>query len=268
MIRYRGLVLFFGIFSLLAPVSLVFGEAEQNALEHTALAQTVVPEPNVSEHAMITTERLAVVTGDYVNLRAAADYSAAVINRLMRGRQAAVLENTGSWTRVRLADGTEGWIFNKYITIVPATTASRGPLPSLTSEILSYARSFLGAKYVYGGASPQGFDCSGFTSYIFNKFALQLPHEALLQSGVGEKVPTVEDLLPGDLVFFKTQGASNVNHVGIYLGNSQFIHASSGRGSVTISRLDTGYYKNCYAGARRLGSIASFNDSLQSSAYE
>jgi cell wall-associated NlpC family hydrolase len=128
-------------------------------------------------------------------------------------------------------------------------------LPSLIPEILGYAKSFLGTKYVYGGASPKGFDCSGFTLYIFNKYTLQLPHEALLQSGVGEEVLTMDDLLPGDLVFFKTLGSSRVNHVGIYLGNSQFIHASSGHGNVTISPIDTGYYKNCYAGARRLGLI-------------
>lgn len=120
------------------------------------------------------------------------------------------------------------------------------------NQIIIYAKSLIGTKYVYGGQSNQGFDCSGFTMCVFAKFGIALPHQADLQIRRGEEVPDKSDLIPGDLVFFKTEGSLKVNHVGIFLGDGRFIHASSGYGSVRISPLDNGYYYQCYVGGRRI----------------
>lgn len=117
------------------------------------------------------------------------------------------------------------------------------------AQILNTALSYRGVKYRFGGATPSGFDCSGFVMYVFNRHGVKLPRTADLQYEVGRKIRQT-DLRPGDLVFFETyeKGAS---HVGIYQGNGQFVHASSSRG-VTVSRLAEAYYAKRYLGARRV----------------
>jgi len=97
--------------------------------------------------------------------------------------------------------------------------------------------------------SPSGFDCSGFTLYIYRQLGVRLPHSAADQFYLGTPVSR-SDLLPGDLVFFETytQGPS---HVGIYVGEGRFIHASSRRG-ISLDSLDSSYYASRYLGARRI----------------
>ena len=116
-------------------------------------------------------------------------------------------------------------------------------------EVASYAASedFQGIKYVYCGESTHGFDCSGFTKYIYAHFGVELPHFTGDQKKQGSSVDSKDDLLPGDLVFFR-----NWHHVGIFIGNGQFVHASSGKGEVVTSSLETGYYAEKYSGARRI----------------
>jgi len=112
--------------------------------------------------------------------------------------------------------------------------------------IISFAKQFLGTPYIWGGSSPAGFDCSGFTSYIFSQYGISLPHAAdeQFKNGIPKKEP-----YPGDLVFFTTY-APGPSHVGIYIGNDQFIHASSAAGEVCITPLSNPYYSARYLGAR------------------
>lgn len=119
-----------------------------------------------------------------------------------------------------------------------------------SNKILNTALSYRGVKYRFGGASPSGFDCSGFVMYVFDKHGVKLPRTADKQYEVGKPIKGKNDLKPGDLVFFETyeKGAS---HVGIYQGNGQFVHASSSRG-VTVSGLSESYYAKRYLGARRI----------------
>ncbi|MBQ7454602.1 MAG: C40 family peptidase [Selenomonadaceae bacterium] len=119
----------------------------------------------------------------------------------------------------------------------------------IASRIINSSMNYLGVPYVFGGTSPYGFDCSGYVQYIFAHAGISLPRTADVQYEVGTPVSTT-DLLPGDLVFFETYtyGAS---HVGIYVGDGNFIHASSSRG-VTISSLSQAYYSSHYLGARRI----------------
>ena len=129
-------------------------------------------------------------------------------------------------------------------------------MPDITSgmnyiagRIIASSMDYLGVPYVFGGTSPYGFDCSGYVQYVFANAGISLPRTADVQFEVGTPVSTTE-LIPGDLVFFSTYtyGAS---HVGIYVGDGNFIHASSSNG-VTISSLGQAYYSSRYIGARRI----------------
>lgn len=125
--------------------------------------------------------------------------------------------------------------------------------PGITGGILGYARSALGVRYVPGGSSLSGFDCSGFTSYVFSKYGVSLPHSAAGQSAYGSPVSR-SSLQAGDLVFFDTNGGhNNITHVGIYIGGGNFIDASSARPhAVTVDSLNSAYYSSRYMTARRV----------------
>lgn len=113
--------------------------------------------------------------------------------------------------------------------------------------VVAYASNFLGTKYVWGGTSPSpGFDCSGFTQYVYRHFGIELPRVSYDQVNVGTSVAR-DQLQPGDLVFFK-KGGQPVHHVGIYVGNNCYMHAPQTGDVVKISPLT----RSDYYGARRV----------------
>jgi cell wall-associated NlpC family hydrolase len=111
------------------------------------------------------------------------------------------------------------------------------------------AMRFLGVPYVFGGTSSSGFDCSGYVQHVFAMLGYHIPRTADAQYDAGKRV-TGATIAPGDLVFFQTY-AAGPSHVGIYLGNDRFVHASSSRG-VTVSSLHESYWSARYLGAKRL----------------
>jgi NlpC/P60 family/Bacterial SH3 domain len=205
------------------------------------IGNTLYAENNVS----------GMVIGQTVNLRTEPYGTAMVITTLNLDVLVQVIELHNQWYRIKLNDDREGWIYKDYITVQPLEIESRTNLLAKRQEITDFAKSYLGAKYHYGGATPVGFDCSGYTRYVYAKFGYNLPHNASSQMRVGEKVSR-EDLILGDLVFFSTAGPSRINHVGIYLGEGDFIHASSGYGRVKVNSLEDNYYNSRYRGARRV----------------
>jgi peptidoglycan DL-endopeptidase CwlO len=119
------------------------------------------------------------------------------------------------------------------------------PPPSTHGGVVGIALRYLGVPYRWGGASPSGFDCSGFLVYVFAKVGVYLPHSSYMQFRLGRFVPR-SALQPGDAVFFN--GAS---HVGIYIGSGRFVHAPHTGDVVKISSLGEGWYSSTYVGARR-----------------
>lgn len=120
---------------------------------------------------------------------------------------------------------------------------------SKVSAIIATAKQFIGVNYVYGGTTPAGFDCSGFVQYVFAKQGISLPRVSRDQYKLGTSV-SFSNLKAGDLVFFSLAKNGIVDHVGIYVGNGQFINASSSKG-VTIYALGS-YWQSAFLGARRI----------------
>ncbi len=125
---------------------------------------------------------------------------------------------------------------------------SRGMIDG-NRRLIAIALQYMGVPYVYGGSSPSGFDCSGFVQYVYRQCGIELPRTADIQAEVGTPV-TREELQPGDLVFFAGDYV-NISHVGIYLHDDEFVHASTTYG-IAIDSLDRDYRRDHYMGARRI----------------
>lgn len=127
---------------------------------------------------------------------------------------------------------------------------------STVQEVLMNALALTGTPYKFGGTSPEsGFDCSGFVSYVFQQAAnLTLPHGARAISQLGKSIP-VDQLQPGDLVFYNTL-KSTFSHVGIYIGDNRFVHAPSSGGGVHVVDMNDSYWAKRFNGARRIESGA------------
>ena len=128
-------------------------------------------------------------------------------------------------------------------------SVSRGAPVAAVRRLIQTSLQHVGVPYWFGGTTPRGFDCSGFTRYVFSTIGVELPRMADSQYGVGRPVPA-DRMQPGDLVFFETY-ESGPSHVGIYIGNSQFISATSSRG-VKVDDLYGYYWGERFIGARRV----------------
>lgn len=186
------------------------------------------------------------INGDGVNVRSEASTDGDKLATLNAGDIVTVTELVDGWYAVTCEYGTEGYIRSDFVDLTSSSSSA--------SSITEYAKQFLGTRYSYGGASPSGFDCSGFTMYIYNQFGYNLPHSATSQwqSGIGAKVYSISELQPGDLVFFNDpsrNAGKACSHAGIYIGNGQHIHSSSSRSNgVIISDLTSGYYNQYFVG--------------------
>lgn len=201
------------------------------------------PQPEAKpEQSEPSTKTYGIVSTSSLNVRSGPGTSHGKVKTLSGGAQVEILEKLDGWYRI-----DSGYVSASYILLLD------GSMTELQSQIVAYAHTFLGLPYVYGGNGPNSFDCSGLTRYVYKHFGYNLNRGATSQLQNGITV-SKENLQPGDLVFFNSEG-SNVNratHVGIYIGNGEFLHASNKRLGVTITSLSDPYRLRTYTTARRI----------------
>ena len=213
---------------------------------------TQAPSDNNQSSTDETVKSTKVVTGSSVNLRKGPGTSYTVIKALSRGTEVGYISESNGWAKVNY-NGTIGYMSASYLGNASdnSNNSTSKPSESNVEAVMSYAKKQLGKPYVWGAEGPDSFDCSGFTQYVFkNSVGISIPRVSKDQSKHGQFVSRSE-LQRGDLVFFDTSGDGAVNHVGIYMGENQFIHASSGGGKVVISEMNS-YYSPRYINARRV----------------
>ncbi|NLP14556.1 MAG: SH3 domain-containing protein [Clostridium sp.] len=222
------------------------------------------PSNNKNQNTVIKT---GTVQASILNIRSGAGTGNSIIGKLARGEMVNIVSQKDGWYQIKLSNGSIGWVYGTYVienttvtrggsdaTIAVPENTETGNVTGIRQQVVEYAKKFLGIRYTYGGNTPaQGFDCSGFVKYVFTNFNINLNRVAADQAKQGTWI-SKDSLLPGDLVFFDTNGGHNyINHVGIYIGDGKFIHSSSGSNrGVVISELMTGFYANSYMTGRRV----------------
>lgn len=222
------------------------------------------------------------VNSQTVNLRKEANTTSEIITKLSINTAVEVTSEENGWSKVKVS-GQEGYISTSLLSdkkqetsrgtsqsrkaqttktdaktntntttnAASTTTTTSNAAPAVSgkgSSVVATAKKYIGCKYVYGGTTPSGFDCSGFTSYIYKQYGVNLNRTAAGQYSNGKAVAR-NQLQPGDLVMF---GKSGINHVGIYIGGGSIVHAANKSSGVRIDSINSGYYNKNYVGARRV----------------
>ncbi|MBE7051467.1 MAG: NlpC/P60 family protein [Ruminococcaceae bacterium] len=190
----------------------------------------------------------AYTKADVLNVRSQPSTSASIVGQYYNGSFIQIAGKTNEWYKI-LHNGKYAYVHSDYVVIVP-NQASSGS--SKGQAVVNTAMQFIGTPYVYGGMSPAGFDCSGFVKYVYSLNGANLSRVSSDQANDGYYVSR-DQLQPGDIVCFASGvGSSYIGHVGIYVGNNQFIHSPRTGYTVTIESLDSGSYGLRYVCARRI----------------
>lgn len=266
-------------------------EKQAENTENTATSEErKVEESKETETAKTDESKRAEVTKyvstETLNMRETADNNAKLINQLKINTKVTVVEQSGTWSKVKV-NGKTGYVASKYLSDKKVdvtsrseeidrgnnsqqeetegkasenankdtnknTSSSNSSSSSLGSGIVACAKQYLGYKYVAGGSSPStGFDCSGFTSYVYKQCGISISRSSSAQASNGTAV-SKSNLQPGDLVLFNNSGNTAIGHVGIYIGGNTFIHAANSRKGVITTSLSDSYYQSRYVTARRI----------------
>ena len=195
--------------------------------------------------------------GSTLNVRSGPSTEYDKVTTLDSGAVVNIVGIDNGWYKIE-SNGITGYVSSDYMVTCKDSAGSRGDgtvaaaSSSLGQQVVDYAKQFLGRPYVWGGNGPNSFDCSGFTKYVYSHFGYTLNRTASSQLNNGVSVARGE-WQPGDLVFFYNGRVSTpVSHVGIYVGNGQFIHASTNSYAVQYDSLYSNYYSNTYVYARRI----------------
>ena len=244
---------------------------EQKVEEKQEEPETEQEEKNETEVAVQDTKiKTQFIASETVNLRKEPNTSSEIVSKLSLNMAVDVYSEEGGWSKVKVS-GKEGYISSSLLsdkkketsraaetprtneststqTNEATTTTSSAPASQNGGSVVEKAKSYIGSSYVYGASGPSSFDCSGFTSYIYKQYGVSLNRTAAGQYSNGTAV-SKDELQPGDLVMF---GKSGINHVGIYIGGGQMVHAANPSRGVTTDTINSGYYYNNYVGARRV----------------
>ncbi len=197
------------------------------------------PDARVKANEIVRT--VVVVNGDSLNVREAPNTESAILTQVASGEEMDYLETLDGWIKVAV-DADEAYVSADYVTVtekldtaITMTELLYGQgVSDVRVDLVEYAKQFVGNRYVWGGTSlTKGADCSGFVLSVFKKYGISLPHHAASQAGYGTKI-SASELQPGDLVFYGNSRGS-INHVAIYIGGGQVVHASNERSGIKIS---------------------------------
>lgn len=202
------------------------------------------------------------IDAELVNLRSGPTSSSPLIYQLVKDEHVHILGFADGWYRV-MQEETIGYIRSDEIALLEKPAENTDGVAWVVDEndptayspageqIAACARQYLGCAYVYGGETPSGFDCSGFVQYVYAQLGYSINRTATAQLADGYNIP-YDSLLPGDIIYFGY--GSTASHVGIYLGNGDFIHAQNSSTGVVITALSDPYYASCFLCAHRIAS--------------
>lgn len=258
---------------------------ETNTSDVENVTKTDNDEKEEATNTITEISKVGYVKADGLNIREEPTTSSEAIHSLSFNSKITITGEVDGWYRINY-EGKVGFVSQKYVsdTKLPENT-SRGGVDRTSAnevneknvevssaetndvneeqeeetttetvtgnQVVEYAKKYLGYKYVAGGSSPKGFDCSGFTTYVFKHFGISLNRAAKGQIKNGVAVEKSK-LQAGDLVIFNNESNSAIGHVGIYIGSGKFIHAANKKEGVTITELSMSYYSKRYVGARRV----------------
>ena len=258
---------------------------ETNTSDVENVTKTDNDEKEEATNTITEISKVGYVKADGLNIREEPTTSSEAIHSLSFNSKITITGEVDGWYRINY-EGKVGFVSQKYVsdTKLPENT-SRGGVDRTSAnevneknvevssaetndvneeqeeeavaetvtgnQVVEYAKKYLGYKYVAGGSSTKGFDCSGFTTYVFKHFGISLNRASKGQIKNGVAVEKSK-LQAGDLVIFNNESNSAIGHVGIYIGSGKFIHAANKKEGVTITELSMSYYSKRYVGARRV----------------
>lgn len=188
------------------------------------------------------------VNCDLLNVRVSPNTECEIIDRMPTGTIFEIIYTDNGWYNIKMDNSVTGFVSADYVTKVKDGYLTGS---SIAANIANNAYNYIGYPYSYGSAGPRAFDCSGFTSYLYKQQGYTLPRTSRDQGSFGQHVNKT-DLVAGDLVFFSNRSDRVINHVGIYIGNDEFIHASTSLRGVVKDSLNSNYYTKHYVTARRV----------------
>ena len=250
---------------------------KNNTVKNETIKNTIVE--NKVENSTLTetaTNKIGIVNVETAKVRATADSKGKVVGFLDLDDKITITAESGDWYKFTASD-VSGYVNKKLVTIKADSVSSRGntderenfvdttvvseeknetvseSLNSSNASIVDFAKQYLGYPYVVAGKTPKsGFDCSGFTKYVYAEYGFSLGSTSASQKNAGTEV-TREDMKPGDLIVFYNEEMSKVGHVGIYIGNGDFVHAANPERGVVIDNINSNsYYNTRYICARRI----------------
>lgn len=189
------------------------------------------------------------ITASKLNVRTGPSTSYSIIHVLWYGNNVKVIGESGDWIQIQLSDGRIGWVSRIYIKLSIEPTIKQQQI----DKLMNTAYSLIGTPYVWGGKSliDGGFDCSGFTQYVYNKVGISLSRISKDQATQGTSV-TFNNLQPGDLVFYSFEQNGIISHVGIYVGQGRMIHSPKSGDTVKFTDITTSYWQSRFITARRI----------------
>lgn len=228
-------------------------------------------EVKLPEDNMYSNSKTYYVKGSSVNVRDAASKDSDVVKVLNTNAEVEVVGEADTWYIIKI-NGEKAYVAKSLLSDEKIEVTSRSsdsldeendeeesyeedtssvPSNPIGSDVVAYAMQFEGYSYVYGTNGPNTFDCSGFVQYVYKHFGISLSRSSSTQANDGVYV-SKSDLQPGDVLIFRDTSNSRIGHVGLYIGDGQFIHASNSRTGVIVSSLDTSAYQKRYVCARRI----------------